>query len=110
MAADLVHPDGRPDRPRDSAPTWPAICVAGPGPELADLLDGLPDPVKVDVIAALAACGPPIYTRLPATWPSHPDAEFMRLWSLREVVADRRVACSGRLASPWPARQPIARP
>jgi hypothetical protein len=47
------------------------------GPELADLLDGLPDRVKVDLIAALAARGP-VYARLPNTWPGHPDAEFMR--------------------------------
>jgi hypothetical protein len=61
------------------------------------LLAGLPDPVTVDLIGELAARGP-AYARLPDTWPGHPDAEFMRRRSLREVVAARRGQRAGRRA------------
>jgi hypothetical protein len=88
MAADLIHPDDRPDPAARFRADLAAYLRGRSGPELADLLDGLPDPVKVDLIAALAARGP-AYARLPDTWPGHPDAECMRRRSLREVVADR---------------------
>jgi hypothetical protein len=84
---------------------------------VVDLLDGLPDPVKVDLLAALAARGP-AHARLPDTWPGHPDAEFMRRRSLREVVADRRAARAARHAGPpsgatladWAANRPTVTP
>jgi hypothetical protein len=94
------------------------------GPELADLLHGLPDPVKVDLIAALAARSP-AHARLPHTWPGHPDAEFRRRRSLREVVTDRGAARAARRVGParrhpgqlghhpllgHPARPPLGRP
>ncbi len=101
MVDDLLHPDDRPD-PAARFRTDLAGYLRGlPGPELADLLAGLPDPVTVDLIAALAARGP-AYARLPDTWPGHPDAEFMRRRSLREVVADRRAARAARRAGPPP--------
>jgi hypothetical protein len=95
MADDLLHPDDRPDPAARFRTDLAGYLRHLSGPELADLLDGLPDPVKVDLIAALAACGP-AHARLPATWPAHPDAEFMRRRSLREVVTDRRAARAAR--------------
>jgi hypothetical protein len=102
MANDLTHPDDRPD---------PAARFRA---DLAAYLRGLSGPVKVDQIAALAAGGP-AYARLPASWPGHPDAEFVRRRSLREVVADRRAARAVRRAGPppgppWPTGPPTARP
>ncbi len=66
MADELLHPDDRPD-PGE----WFRADLAGylrqlPGRELADLLAGLPDPVTVDLIAALAEHGP-ASARLPVT-------------------------------------------
>jgi hypothetical protein len=101
MAADLLHPDDRPD------PTarFHADLAGSPrglsGLELADLLAGLPDPVTVDLLAELAARGP-AYARLPDTWPGHPDAEFMRRRSLRKVVSDRRAARAAYRTGPPP--------
>jgi hypothetical protein len=62
--------------------------VACPGRSWPICSAGLPDPVKVGLIAAVAARGP-AHARLPDTWPGHPDSELMRRRSLREVVADR---------------------
>jgi hypothetical protein len=101
MADDLVHPDDRPDPAARFRADLAGYLRGLSGPELADLLDGLPDPVTVDLIAELAARGP-AYARLPATWPAHPDAEFMRRRSLREVVADRRADRAARRAGPPP--------
>jgi hypothetical protein len=101
MADDLLHPDDRPDPTVRFRADLAGYLRGLSGPELADLLDGLPDPVKVDLIAALAARGR-VYARLPDTWPGHPDAEFMRRRSLREVVADRRAARAARRAGPPP--------
>jgi hypothetical protein len=100
-ADDLVHPDDRPDPAARFRADLAGYLRGLSGPELADLLDGLPDPVTVDLIAELAARGP-AYARLPATWPAHPDAEFMRRRSLREVVADRRADRAARRAGPPP--------
>jgi hypothetical protein len=83
MAADLVHPDDRPDPTARFHADLTGHLRGLSGPELADLLAGLPDPVTVDLIAALAARGP-AYARLPATWPGHPDTDLMRRRSLRE--------------------------
>jgi hypothetical protein len=58
--------------------------------------------VKVDLIAELAARGP-ASARLSATWPQHPDIEFMRRRSLRKVVADRRAARAARRIGPPPS-------
>jgi hypothetical protein len=91
MADDLIHPDDRPDPAARFRADLAGYLHGLPAPELADLLDGLPDPVTVDLIAALAARGP-ASARLPDTWPGHPDSEFMRRRSLREVVANRRAA------------------
>jgi hypothetical protein len=75
MAAD---PPRRPARPGRAVPRDLAGCLRGrSGPELADLLDGLPNPVTVDLLAELAARGP-AYARLPAIWPGHPDTQFLR--------------------------------
>jgi hypothetical protein len=118
MADDLLHPDDRPDPAARFRADLAGYLRGLSGPELADLLDGLPDPVKVDLIGELAARGP-AYARLPDTWPAHPDAEFMRRRSLREVVADRRAARAAHRAGPppgatligWAANQPsVTRP
>jgi hypothetical protein len=117
MAADLIHPDDRPDPGARFRADLAAYLRGLSGPELADLLDGLPDPVKVDLIGELAARGP-AYARLPDTWPGHPDAEFMRRRSLREVMADRRAARAARRTGPpgatladWAAnRSSVTRP
>jgi hypothetical protein len=101
MADDLIHPDDRPDPAARFRADLAGYLHGLPAPELADLLDGLPDPVTVDLIAALAARGP-ASARLPDTWPGHPDSEFMRRRSLREVVSDRRAARAARLAGPPP--------
>jgi hypothetical protein len=101
MADDLVHPDDRPDPAARFRADLAGYLRGLPAPELADLLDGLPDPVKIDLIAALAERGP-AHARLPDTWPGHPDAEFMRRRSLREVAADRRAARATRRAGPPP--------
>ena len=101
MADDLIHPDDRPDPGARFRADLAGYLRQLSGPELADLLDGLPDPVKVDLIAELAERGPTC-ARLPATWPGHPDAEFLRRRSLREVVADRRAARAARRAGPPP--------
>jgi len=118
MAADLTHPDGRPDPGARFRADLAGSLRGLWGPEVTELLDGLPDPVKVDLIAALAARGP-ASARLPDTWPGHPDAEFMRRRSLREVVAGRRGARrpppappavpAPRRVPPWPAGPPTAR-
>jgi hypothetical protein len=99
MAANLVHPDGRPDPTARFRADLAGSLRHLSGRELADLLDGLPDPVKVDLLAALAARGP-AYARLPETYPGHPDAEIMRRRSLREVVSDRRAARTARRTGP----------
>jgi hypothetical protein len=101
MAADLIHPDDRPDPAARFRADLAGYLRGLSGPELADLLAGLPDPVKIDLIAALAARGP-AHARLPDTWPAHPDSDLMRRRSLREVVADRRAAHAARRASPPP--------
>jgi hypothetical protein len=101
MTADLPHRDDRPDPAARFRADLASYLRGLSGPELADLVDGLPDPVKVDLIAALAARGP-AYARLSDTWPGHPDAELMRRRSLREVVADRRAARAARRAGPPP--------
>jgi hypothetical protein len=101
MAADLVHPDDRPDPTARFRADLAGYLRGRPGPELADLLAGLPDPVTVDLLAALAARGP-AHAGLPDTWPAHPDDEFMRRRSLREVLADRRAARAARRAEPPP--------
>jgi hypothetical protein len=98
MAADLAHPDDQLDPAARFRADLASYLRGLSGPELADLLDGLPDPVKVDLIGELAARGP-ASARLPEAWPGHPDAEFMRRRSLREAVADRRAA---RQAGPPP--------
>jgi len=97
MADDLVHPDDRPDPAARFRADLAGYLRGLSGPELADLLRGLPDPVTVDLIAALAARGP-AHARLPDTWPGHPDSEFMRRRSLREMVSDRRAARAARAA------------
>jgi hypothetical protein len=114
MADDLHHPDDRPDPGERFRADLASYLRGLPGPELADLLAGLPDPVTIDLIAALAARGP-AHARLPDTWPGHPDSEFMRRRSLREVVADRRAArAARRTGSPpgatladWAAKRPL---
>jgi hypothetical protein len=71
MAADLLHPDDRPD-PAARFRADVADYLRGlSGRELADLPAGLPDPVTIDLIAALAARDP-AYARLPDTWHQHP--------------------------------------
>jgi hypothetical protein len=118
MADDLAHPDDRPDPAARFRADLAGYLRGLPAPELADLLAGLPDPVTIDLIAALAERGP-AYAKLPPTWPAHPDAEFMRRWSLREVVADRRAARAARRTGPppgttltnWAANRPaVTRP
>jgi hypothetical protein len=101
MAADLTHPDDRPDPATRFRADLAGYLRGLSGSELADLLRGLPDPVKVDLIAALATRGP-AHARLPTTWPGHPDTELLRRRSLREVVADRRAARAARRAGPPP--------
>jgi hypothetical protein len=101
MADDLVSPDDRPDPAARFRADLAGYLRGLSGPELADLLDGLPDPVKVDLIGELAARGP-AHARLPATWPGHPDTELLRRRSLREVVADRRAARAARRTGPPP--------
>jgi hypothetical protein len=101
MAADLTYPDDRPDPAARFRSDLAGYLRGLSGPELADLLTGLPDPVKVDLIAELAECGP-AYARLPDTWPAHPDSELLRRRSLREVVADRRAARAARWTGPPP--------
>ncbi|HYT24905.1 MAG TPA: hypothetical protein VEP73_00265, partial [Actinomycetota bacterium] len=108
MADDLLHPDDRPDPAARCRADLAGYLRDLPAPELADLLDGLPDPVTVDPIGALAARGP-ASARLPDDWPGHPDSEFMRRRSLREVVADRRAARAARRAGPPPGAT-LARP
>jgi hypothetical protein len=118
MADDRLHPDDRPDPGERFRADLAGYLRGLPGPELADLLAGLPDLVTVDVIAALAARGP-AHARLPETWPGHPDTELLRRRSLREVVADQRAARAARRAGPppgttladWAANRPsITRP
>jgi hypothetical protein len=114
MADDLVHPDDRPDPAARFRADLAGYLRGLSGPELADLLAGLPDPVKIDLIGELAARGP-AHARLPDTWPGHPDAEFMRRRSLREVVSDRRAARAARRAdlppgatlADWAANRPL---
>jgi len=114
MAGDLLHPDDRPDPGARFRADLAGYLRHLSGPELADLLAGLPDPVTVDLIAELAERGP-AYARLPATWPAHPDTELLRRRSLREVVADRRAARATRRAGPppgatlagWAANRPV---
>jgi hypothetical protein len=79
MADRLVHPEDRPDPVARFRADLAGYLRGLPGSELADLLAGLPD-----------------------TWPGHPDTEFMRRRSLREVVADRRAARAARRAGPPP--------
>jgi hypothetical protein len=112
--ADDLHPDDRPDPAARFRADLAGYLRGLSGPELADLLDGLPDPVTVDLIGELAARGP-AHARLPATWPGHPDTELLRRRSLREVVADRRAARAARRTGPrpapaWPTGPPTARP
>jgi WhiB family redox-sensing transcriptional regulator len=66
MAADLAHPDDRPDPASRFHADLTGYLRGLSGPELADLLAGLPDPVTIDLIAALAARGP-AHARLPDT-------------------------------------------
>ena len=105
MADDLLHPDGRPDPGERFRADLAGYLHTLSGPALADLLAGLPDPVTVDLIAALAARGP-AHARLPATWPAHPDSEFLRRRAARAVVADRRAARGARRAEPPPGATP----
>jgi len=118
MADDLIHPDDRPDPGERFRADLAGYLHTLSGPELADLLAGLSDPVTVDLIAALAARGP-AHARLPATWPAHPDSEFLRRRAARAVVADRRAARAARRAGPppgaaltgWAANRPqVTRP
>jgi hypothetical protein len=114
MADDLAHPDDRPDPAARFRADLAGSLRGLSGRELAGLLVGLPDQVKVDLIAELAARGP-ASARLPDTWPGHPDAEFLRRRSLREVVADRRDARAARRlvrhpAPPWLTGLPTAPP
>jgi hypothetical protein len=97
----LVHPDDRPDAAERFRADLSGYLRERSGPELADLLERLPDPVKADLISELAERGP-AWLRLPPDWPGHPDAEHSRRRSLREVVADRRAARAARRASPPP--------
>jgi hypothetical protein len=101
MPAEPLHPDDRPDAAERFRADLAGYLRERSGPELADLLEGLPDPVKADLISELAARGP-TWLRLPPTWPAHPDAEHDRRRSLREVVADRRAARAARRAGPPP--------
>lgn len=66
MADDLLHPDDRPDPAARCRADLAGYLRDLSAPELADLLDGLPDPVTVDLIAALAEHGP-ASARLPVT-------------------------------------------
>jgi hypothetical protein len=55
MAGDLIHPTTGPTLPRGSAPTWPATSAASRGRSWPTCWTACPTPVKVDLIAALAA-------------------------------------------------------
>jgi hypothetical protein len=79
MADDLLHPDDRPGPAARFRVDLGGYLRGLSGPELADPLAGLPDPVTIDLIAALATRGP-----------AHPNTELLRRRSLREVVTDRR--------------------
>jgi transposase len=77
MTADLIYPDDRPDPAARYRADLAGSLRDLSGPELAELLDGLPDPVKVDLIGQLAA-RPGLGQAPRDTWPAHPDTEFMR--------------------------------
>jgi hypothetical protein len=98
---ELIHPDDRPDAAERFRADLAGYLRERSGPELADLLDGLPDLVKADLISELAGRGP-AWLRLPPDWPGNSDAEHTRRRSLQEVVADRWAARAARRASPPP--------
>jgi hypothetical protein len=62
------HPGDRPDPAARFRADLAGSLRGLSGAELADLLDGLPDPVTVDLIGELAARGP-AHAKLPDTWP-----------------------------------------
>jgi hypothetical protein len=99
--SDLIHPDDRPDAAERLRADLAGYLRERTGPELAELLNRLPDPVKADLIGELAGHGP-AWLRLPPDWPGHPDAEHDRRRWLREVVADRRAARAARRAGAPP--------
>jgi hypothetical protein len=101
MPAAPLPPADRPDAAERFRTDLAGYLCERTGPELAALLDRLPDQVRADLIMELAGRGP-AWLRLPHTWPGHPDQEFMRRRSLREVVADRRAARAARRAGPPP--------
>jgi hypothetical protein len=98
---EFIHPDDRLDPAERFRADLAGYLAERSGPELAELLQRLPDQIKADLIAELAERGP-TWLRLPPTWPGHPDAEHYRRRSLREVVADRRAARAARRAGPPP--------
>jgi hypothetical protein len=59
MPGELVHPDDRPDPGERFRADLAGYLRDLSGGELADLLGGLPDPVKVDLIAELASAARP---------------------------------------------------
>lgn len=77
MPAELVHPDDWPDPAERLSADLAGYLRDRSGGELADLLDRLPDPVKVDLITELTARGP-AWLRLPPAWLGHPDQEHDR--------------------------------
>jgi hypothetical protein len=98
----LIDPADRPDPAERFRADLAGYLCERSGPELATPLQRLPDQVKADLIMELAERGPS-WLRLPPTWPGHPDQEFTRRRSLREVMADRRTARAARRTGPHPA-------
>jgi hypothetical protein len=101
MPAAPLPPADRPDAAERFRADLAGYLCERTGPELATLLDRLPDQVKADLITELAGRGP-AWLRLPPTWPGHPHADLYRRRSLREVVADRRASRAARRAGPPP--------
>jgi hypothetical protein len=105
MADDLLHPDDRPDPAARFRADLAGYLSGLSGPELADLLDGLPDPVTVDLIAeplrvARPALGCPILGMVTPT-PSSCGGGRCGRWSPTGAPPAPSAAPGTRRAPPW---------